>query len=138
VLRRRSFLQGRPLRGGSIKDITWFDANGAELSDEAWLSDLRVFGMLLHGDAIEECDDRGRRITGSTLTVIFNAAKDQQPVRIPPAPPGLQWRLVIDTADDAAPEAEVVDGYRLAGQSVVVLRLTEIDGAPLEGGVHVR
>ena len=47
VLRRRSFFQGRALRGSSVRDIEWLDADGAEVSDVAWRSELQSFGMLL-------------------------------------------------------------------------------------------
>ncbi len=125
VLRRRSFFQGRPIRGGNIKDLAWHDPAGVELSDREWQSDLRCFGMLLAGDAIDETDGRGRRIVGSTLFVMFNAAADAAPFTLPAPHADAVWRRVLDTADpDAA-----LDGfagattYPLDGRSVAVLRL---------------
>jgi glycogen operon protein len=121
VLRRRSFFQGRALRGSTVKDIMWFDPDGAELSDRAWQSELQAFGMLLQGDAIDERDDRGRRITGSSLCVLLNAAEPQV-FAVPPLPHGRSWLLEIDTAIPDAP-VSIVDGpYSLAARSLVVLR----------------
>jgi glycogen operon protein len=122
VLRRRSFFQGRALRGRTVKDIMWLDPAGAELSDSAWQSELQAFGMLLQGDAIDECDDRGRRITGSSLCVLLNAAAAPQAFVVPPLPDGRFWLLEIDTAIPDAP-ASIVDGqYSLAARSLAVLR----------------
>jgi glycogen operon protein len=133
VLRRRSFLQGRALRGSAVKDIVWIDPGGAELSDEAWQSDLRAFGMVLHGDAIDERDDRGHRIAGSSLAVFFNGAPEQCAFHAPAAPPGRHWLLEIDTANDAAPAGTAIDRYRLEGRSVVVLRLAAADPVHTRG-----
>ena len=142
VLRRRSFFQGRALRGTTVKDIVWLDAAGGELSDVAWRSDLPSFGMLLHGDAIDERDDRGRRISGDSLVVLFNAAAEPRPFMVPPLTSGQHWQLEIDTARVSA-DALRVEGaapYPLDGRSVAVLRLVAADApAPptaTRGDVH--
>ena len=36
VFQRRKFFQGRSIRGSDIKDISWFEPRGKEMSDEAW------------------------------------------------------------------------------------------------------
>jgi glycogen operon protein len=139
VLRRRSFFQGRALRGSTVKDIMWLDPGGAELSDRAWQSELQAFGMLLQGDAIDECDDRGRRITGSSLCVLLNAAAAPQAFVVPPLPDGRLWLLEIDTAIPDAP-ASIVDGqYSLAARSLVVLRAASPGEPPAPARVtHAR
>ena len=38
MLRRRKFFQGRRIRGADVKDIAWLDADGEEMTDEAWNS----------------------------------------------------------------------------------------------------
>ena len=137
VLRRRSFFQGRALRGSDVKDIVWFGPDGVELSDEAWQSDLQAFGMWLHGDAIDERDDRGRRISGSSLAVLLNAAAEPRLFIIPPLPPGRYWQLEIDTAHPDAPVSLVETQYRLDGRSLVVLRIVVPDPiVPVAGASH--
>jgi len=125
VLRRRTFFQGRAIRGTAVQDIGWFSAGGVELSDRDWQADLRCFGMLLSGDAIEETDDRGGRIVGATLFVMFNAAADAARFTLPPVATGARWDRELDTSDAAAPPAEFLGtaDYPLAGRSVAVLRL---------------
>jgi glycogen operon protein len=130
VLRRRRFFQGRAIRGTAVQDIAWFGAAGVELSDRDWQADLRCFGMLLAGDAIDETDDRCGRIVGSTLFVMFNAAAQPAAFTLPPAAAGATWVRELDTTDTAAPPAEFhgAADYPLGGRSVAVLRLL---GVPL-------
>src|SRR5271156_4813058 len=49
VLRRLRFLTGEMNPALEVKDVSWIDANGSEMSDEAWENGLRCFGMLLDG-----------------------------------------------------------------------------------------
>src|SRR5579885_378779 len=51
VFRRRDFLQGHPLRGEGIKDISFFEPSGQEMTDEAWNAGfVRCVGLRLAGD----------------------------------------------------------------------------------------
>jgi glycogen operon protein len=124
VLHRRTFFQGRAIRGSNVKDIVWLEASGVELSDQAWQSDRRCFGMLLPGDAIDETDDRGRRIIGSTLFVMFNSGAEAVHFTLPSTTSHATWTLVIDTAAPNAPPSrfETPAKYPLEGRSVAVLR----------------
>ena len=74
VLRRRKFFQGRRIRGAEVQDIAWLDPTGAEMTDDMWNSpDVRVLGVRLNGDAIQEINERGERIVDDTFLVMFNA-----------------------------------------------------------------
>lgn len=60
VLTRRTYFQGRSIRGASVKDIYWLDPSGREMTDEAWNAPfVRSLGVLMVGDAIDEVDERG-------------------------------------------------------------------------------
>ena len=124
VLHRRSFFQGRAIRGSAVKDIAWLDATGAELSDREWQADLKCFGMLLAGDAIDETDARGRRIVGSTLFVMFHSGEGTVDFVLPAIEGDGRWIRILDTVDPlAGPDAfEGSARYRLEGRSVAVLR----------------
>jgi glycogen operon protein len=81
--------------------------------------------MLLPGNAIEETDDRGRPVIGSTLFVMFNAGATAVAFELPPSPTGVSWTLLLDTADPQAPLSRISGlKFTLEGRSVVVLRLT--------------
>ena len=81
--------------------------------------------MRLNGDAIDELDERGERIVGDTLLVLFNAGDEAIPFSLPETGPTERWETLIDTADPWAPVRWLMarDRYRLHGQSMTVLRL---------------
>ena len=45
--------------------------------------DVRCLGVRLAGDVIDEVDERGERIVGDTLLMLFNADKDAVPFVLP-------------------------------------------------------
>ncbi|HEY0873739.1 MAG TPA: glycogen debranching protein GlgX, partial [Vicinamibacterales bacterium] len=127
VLRRRKFLQGRRIRGIDAADIFWLDPDGHEMTDETWNSPgVRALGMQLNGDAIDEADERGQRVIGDTLLVLFNSGDDAQPFTLPPSTDARRWEVLIDTADPWAPARRLREGarYELQARSLAVLRLS--------------
>jgi isoamylase len=127
VLRRRKFFQGRRIRGAEVQDIAWLDPSGREMTDEAWNSpDVRRLGVRLNGDAIDEVDERGQRITGDTLLLLLNA--DRQPVAfvLPATRPEERWATLVDTADPWLPARRLRGGdrYQLPAHAMAVLQLT--------------
>jgi len=126
VLQRRRFFQGRPIRGGDVKDISWFGPSGREMSDKAWNDDMvRCLGLRLSGDAMDEVDEHGEPLGGDTLLVLLNANDTAVSFRLPGLPVGRFWDLLIDTADRLEVRRPVRGGYRyeLMPRSVGVFRL---------------
>ena len=126
VLRRRKFLQGRRIRGADVTDISWLDSSGGEMTDEMWNApDVRTLGMRLNGDAIDEANERGERVVGDTLLVIFNGGNTAEPFVLPEAGASQWWEALIDTADPWIPARRLREGdrYELQSRSMAVLRL---------------
>ena len=97
VLCRRQFFQGRPIRGSDVKDISWLEPSGKEMTDEAWnASFVRCLGVLLAGDQIDESDARGQRVVGDTLLMLLNAHHESISFTLP-AHGGGCWELVFNT-----------------------------------------
>ncbi len=120
VLRRRSFLQGRQIRG--VKDIRWLSPTGQEMTDDDWNnSGARSLGILLNGEAIDEVDERGRPIVGDTLLALINAAAEPRQFQMPASP--RPWRALFDTSGLAASEQPGA-AYTLRGRSVAVFALS--------------
>jgi glycogen operon protein len=126
VLRRRKFLQGRRIRGADVSDIAWLDPTGKEMTDDTWSSpDVRVLGVRLNGDAIDEVNERGERIIGDSLLLLLNSGAHGVPFVLPTLSPAERWETLIDTADPWAPPRRLraSDRYELQARSMAVLKL---------------
>jgi glycogen operon protein len=126
VFRRRTFFQGRAIRGAFVKDLTWFDPRGNEMTDEAWNAGfVKALMVRLAGDAIAETDERGRRVVDDTFVLLLNAAEDGISFHLPSHRPDLTWERVLDTAeaDWDRPSLLRADRYRLRGRALAVLRV---------------
>jgi glycogen operon protein len=96
------------------------------MTDEMWNSpDARALGMRLNGDAIDEADERGERVVGNTLLVLFNSSEGVQPFTLPADRPTDRWEILFDTCDPWTPARRLAAGgrYELPQQSMAVLRL---------------
>ena len=127
VLRRRKFFQGRRIRGAEVFDITWLDPSGREMTDATWSSpDVHCLGVRLNGDAIGEVDERGERITGDSLALLFNAGETPVSFVLPVSNAEERWETLVDTADPWRPPQRFAaqDRYQLRSRSMAVLRLS--------------
>ena len=127
VLRRRKFFQGRKIRGANVSDIAWLDPSGREMTDGTWGSpDVRCLGVRLNGDAIDEVDERGNRITGDSLLMMLNAGEHPLAFTLPATMAEERWETLIDTADPWAPARRLRVGgaYELVPHSMAVLKLS--------------
>ncbi|HYO91132.1 MAG TPA: glycogen debranching protein GlgX [Pyrinomonadaceae bacterium] len=100
VLRRRKFFQGRQIRGSEVKDLSWFRPDGEEMREEDWHNrSLNCLGIRFAGDAIDEVDERGRRITDDTLLLLLNAHDKQVSFTLPAHRQEVRWELMLDTRE---------------------------------------
>ncbi|HET7246759.1 MAG TPA: glycogen debranching protein GlgX [Streptosporangiaceae bacterium] len=128
ALRRRRYLQGRPVRGADdqLGDVAWFTPGGEEMTEQDWdagfAQSLTVF---LNGDAITEADRRGQPIRDDSFLLLFNASPRELEFILPPARYGESWETVLDTArpaerfEDMAKAGELVP---VRDRSLQVLR----------------
>ncbi len=103
ILRRNIFLNGQVIEETGIRDVTWIDQAGAQMTEDDWHKpDLHCFGMLLDGRAqASAIRQRGHE---ATLLLIFNANPAGVDFHLPKCNGGGDWRLIVDTAKDEAPE----------------------------------
>jgi glycogen operon protein len=128
VFRRPKFFQGRRIRGSEIRDVMWFNPGGNEMSDEEWGSPfVRCIGMLLSGDTIDVLNFEGEPIRDETFLLLINA--HHEPISfVLPGEEHLEWRLILDTAEDHGflPEPKNFpsgDDLEVIGRGVKVLKL---------------
>jgi isoamylase len=135
VLRRRRFFEGVFLPGADIKDLTWFKRDGTEIIDEQWADpEARAMAMRLAGEAIDEREPEGGRISDETLLVLLNTYHEALEFSLPEAGGSeiCHWELLMNT-EQAAPPApsgkllSVGSTYALEGRGLAVFRRVSSD-----------
>ncbi|MFO0890492.1 MAG: glycogen debranching protein GlgX [Isosphaeraceae bacterium] len=99
VFQRRKFFQGRAIRGTDIKDISFMEPSGKEMTDEAWGGGfVKCLGVRLAGDLIGDVDERGEPIVDDTALILLNAHHESLPFVLPETREGQVWELALDTS----------------------------------------
>jgi glycogen operon protein len=131
VLRRRSFFTGRPLSEFGAKDLTWIRPDGQEMIDQGWSDpDNHVLGMLIHGEATDEVNERGRPIFGDTLLLLVNGGSRSRFFQLPKVEgPGI-WNEILNTARPGSNRAVRNWALNLVAHSLILLRFGD-ERAPL-------
>ena len=102
----------------------WFNPGGNEMSDEEWSSPfVRCLAMLLSGDTIDVLSFEGEPIRDQTFLLLINAHHETIPFVLP-GEEHLEWRLVIDTADE--------NGFAENGQSYASGDDFEVEGRAMK------
>jgi isoamylase len=121
ILRRRRFFRGEPSASGA-KDVEWLRPDGAEMTEDDWHDGgSHVLGMLIHGWATDERDERGRPVRGDTLLLLVNGGGRSRSFAVPRLEGAGEWREEINTA---RPGGRVVRtaAVNLVAHSLVLLR----------------
>jgi glycogen operon protein len=96
VLRRSRFLTGECNQALGIKDVTWLNANGNELTQADWEDGhTRCFGMILDGRG--QATGIRQRAGDATILIVLNAHHDVVRFRLPEYGNCVAWSLVLDT-----------------------------------------
>ncbi len=127
ALRRGRFLTGKFHEGSGLKDVTWLNASGKEMTEEDWQNgNTHCFGMLIDGHTGRPAGGSDSQDTATAL-IVFNAHHDVVNFTLPDrsmVPPGSRS---IDTNLDV--EAEVADmdaskPYEVTGRSLLLFLTT--------------
>jgi glycogen operon protein len=126
VLRRRSFFTGRPVGEGGTKDLTWIRADGTEMEHGDWEDPSNhVLGMLIHGEATDEVNERGRPIYGDTLLLLVNGGARSRLFQLPKVEgPGI-WHEILNTARPGTTRVVRNWALNLVAHSLILLRFGE-------------
>ena len=131
VLRRSRFFTGEMNPDIDVKDVTWIDANGSEMTHETWDNErTRCFGMLLDGRA--QATGIKRRGSDVTLLLVFNAHHDVVKFTLPPCYDAGGWNRLIDTNDPDPPEQKfkVHASYLVTARSLLLFERTPAERKP--------
>lgn len=126
VFSRSTFFNGRAIRGSDVKDISFFNPSGQEMSDADWNAGfVKCLGVRLAGDLIGDIGERGEPIMGDTILMLMNAHHEPIPFMLPETLPEHQWERLLDTAvSDHATDVLLKNGgepYELTARSVALL-----------------
>lgn len=125
IFRRRRFFLGRRVHGAGVKDIRWLRPDGKDMKDSEWNSSyVRVLGMLLNGQAMEEYDERGRRIKDAVYLLLVNSYWEDISFVVPKKQEHWKWEVLVDTFNPGLMEnGTVVSGkIDLKARSFMLLR----------------
>ncbi len=125
ILRRGRFFTGDNNEELGVKDVTWINANGAEMTGEDWSDGLmRCFGMMMDGRA--QPTGIRRRGDDATVLVVLNSHHDVVVFTLPECPGGREWVRLVDTNLDDDAEQDVFacgDDYDVTGRSLLAFML---------------
>jgi glycogen operon protein len=123
-LRRRKFFRGRRIRGADVKDITWLNGDGREMTDAEWDSPwLRSIGMRLDGRTLGDVDENGELISDGDLLLILNAHHEPVSFTIPVWDSQEPWEVELDTSQPQNGRQTVgpEQAIEVAGRAVIML-----------------
>jgi len=123
VLRRRRYFQGRAIRGAGVKDISWLQPDGTEMTDEAWDEGDQALGVYIAGASTDLLDVRGDPLTDENMLLILNGRDEDVLFTLPVH--GRRrggWRVALDSARPREQSTPVRGGtYTVASRSIAVL-----------------
>ena len=125
ILHRNRFLTGAYDEELDVKDLTWINATGGEMTADQWAdTGMRCFGMLMDGRA----QPTGIRQLGTeaTMLLVLNAHHDLVEFTLPRHGKASSWNLLIDTNQpDGAPGTPFDCGaaYGVTARSLLLFAL---------------
>ncbi|MCP9986357.1 MULTISPECIES: glycogen debranching protein GlgX [Streptomyces] len=105
VLRRRAFFSGRPQRPDGLRDLAWFTAQAAEMTEGDWYAPSPTIAFYLSGRDIPGRDERGRAVVDDSFLVVLHAGDGPIAHRLPGPPWAEEYELVVDTSREEQAEA---------------------------------
>ena len=125
ILRRGRFMTGEWNEELQVRDVTWINASGDQMTDEAWGDvNMRCFGMLMDGRA--QATGIRRRGRAVTLLFVMNAYHDMVGFTLPDCTDGRHWKLLFDTntPDNTREEPlDIGEVYQVTARSCLLFRL---------------
>ncbi|GGW04052.1 glycogen operon protein GlgX homolog [Streptomyces narbonensis] len=130
VLRRRAFFSGRAQGADGLRDLAWFGADGAEMTERDWYAPTATLGLYLSGRDIPGRDERGEQITDDSFLAVLHAGHTPLEFRLPGPPWAESYELLVDTTreDQSRAPGTVHRGggtITVGARSTVLLRVRE-------------
>jgi glycogen operon protein len=116
-LRRRRFATGAPSAEGELRDITWLQVSGKEMTPEVWTNiETRCFGALLNAEVPDARE---------ALLIVLNNHHDSVAFKLPDGLFKGTWQCLLDTSTDEGRCNDMRSGtMTVGGRSLVLLHGT--------------
>jgi isoamylase len=125
VLHRGRFMTGEWNEELGVRDATWVNASGLNMSMQDWHDgETKCFGMLMDGRA--QATGIRRRGSAATLLFVVNAFHELVAFTLPDCTDGKHWKLLFDTGtpDEVRDEPfNIGDIYPVTARSCLLFRL---------------
>ncbi|MFP4576225.1 MAG: glycogen debranching protein GlgX [Coleofasciculus sp.] len=127
TFRRRKWFLGRAIHGSSVKDISWFNPDGGDMTEDQWMAGYtKAIGIFLNGEEIATPGEEGERVMDESFFICFNAHYEMIEFTLPPGLQNREWLVVIDTDKPRFVEEEISytedKPIQVTARSVMVLR----------------
>ena len=126
IFRRKKYFSGRKIRGTDIKNITWHRPDGEEMTDAEWNeSFVKVVGLRLAGEDIDEVDEQGEPVRDETFLILMNAHYEAIPFILPKEAAPVVWHLHLNTVTGRLKEVlrlKSGEKFDLAGRSLALFK----------------
>lgn len=98
TFRRRRWFQGREIHGSGVKDISWFNPDGGEMTETQWHDGFaKAISIFLNGEEIMTPGPRGERVIDESFILFFNAHYEPLEFILPIGLQEFRWQTIIDT-----------------------------------------
>ena len=125
ILRRGRFMTGEMNEELDVRDVTWINASGQEMTGGDWDdANMRCFAMLMDGRA--QATGIRRRGSAATMLLVLNAYHDLVQFTLPDCTDGKHWKLLFDTNTPDVVREEpfsIGDLYDVTARSTLLFRL---------------
>lgn len=130
VFQRRKWFQGQPIYGKTTSDLSWYNPDGTEMTDEQWVVGYaKAIGVFLNGMGISQRGPRNQRIIDNSFMLFFNAHWELIEFTLPEGLNEREWRVRIDTKEPRFVEDGAIytadKTIPVTGRSIVVLQRVE-------------
>ena len=139
VLRRTRFFTGEWNEEIGVRDLTWIEPSGSEMSAEQWSDPFaKCMGALFDGRA--QATGIRKRGSDTTMLLIVNAADNLVRFMLPQVAAGRGWMRLIDTNLSEAEDEEDAgrfkfgDEYEVTPRSLLLFRLLRFRRQPAQSG----
>ena len=125
ILHPRRYFKNRRIQGEGVFDIRWLNTDGIDMSQEEWdTSFIRVMGMLLNGELMQEIDEYGNSLKAEILLILVNSYWEPMTFTLPHEGLSTEWEILVDTDMESMPESIplVQSIYEIKARSLVLLR----------------